>query len=238
MDAAQLRAAFVSGEALADRIRRFRVDRLDLIEAGEAALPMPAGPLAVLHIVPLDGFAGRSDVTVGEYGAMLMPPGGAQPHGVHSRFTLDGHATYQISGSRDEASAYALLMRSGAIEAVIDVADGNVDTIPSALLAWPFLTRFKSYIAGLKRHSLQPPLYLFLSYLRVRDRRLFHERRENVSPASYPRDRLLLPEVVIDSMDRDASQALRPSFDILFNAFGWPNAFIFGEDGNYRGPKW
>lgn len=148
------------------------------------------------------------------------------------------HITVLNPAGRDQASAYTLLMRSGAIEAVIALADGNLNAIPSAMTAWPFLTRFKSYMAGLQSHDLQPPLYLFLSYLRVRDHRLFYERRENLSPASYPRDRLLLPEIVLDSMDHDAAQLLRPSFDILFNAFGWLNAFIFDEEGKYRGPTW
>lgn len=60
LDVAELRAAFLSSDGLMQGIRRFRQERLGLIEAGEGALPVRATAKLAFHIVPLAAFASAS----------------------------------------------------------------------------------------------------------------------------------------------------------------------------------
>jgi hypothetical protein len=64
LDVGELRTAFTQSEAIPDRIRTFRVERLLKIQAGETPLPMVVGAKAILHLVPLSAMSGRMAIDV------------------------------------------------------------------------------------------------------------------------------------------------------------------------------
>lgn len=49
------------------------------------------------------------------------------------------------------------------------------------------------------------------------------------------RDVLLLPESVIDDLTTDATQFLRPLFDLVWNAAGFARSYNFDEGGKWVG---
>jgi len=56
MDVGELRNAFLMGEALSDRVRDFRAERLARIESGDIPTPIRPGAKAVLHVSPVEAF--------------------------------------------------------------------------------------------------------------------------------------------------------------------------------------
>ena len=50
------------------------------------------------------------------------------------------------------------------------------------------------------------------------------------------RDTVILPDAVIESLDVNVSQALKPIFDAVWNACGFPCSFNYDKDGQWN-PK-
>lgn len=57
----EIRSAFIASESLAERLRRFRSDRIAKIVADEAPLPLVSKPKIVLHVVPIS-FASSTNI--------------------------------------------------------------------------------------------------------------------------------------------------------------------------------
>jgi schlafen family protein len=86
LDVGEIRAAFLRSETTADRIRRFRTDRLTRIIAGEfpTRAPLADAPKLILHIAPLGAFDAGISVDVarciedGSFWGTFPPLGGAR----------------------------------------------------------------------------------------------------------------------------------------------------------------
>ena len=95
MDVTEIRAAFLMAEAVPERIRRFRDDRLSKIVAGETPLPMDSGPKMVLHLLPVSSFSKPTtvDAVAVSRNFVHMPPmAGGGCNG--ARMNLDGCVTF------------------------------------------------------------------------------------------------------------------------------------------------
>ena len=75
MDVTELRQAFTLGEVIAERIKRFRLERIGTVERGETPFALLSGPLAVFHIVPLSSFTSPGEITFDPNSVEIMPPG-------------------------------------------------------------------------------------------------------------------------------------------------------------------
>lgn len=241
LDTGELRSAFLAGDTLVQAIRRFRLERLSVIEAGEGAVPLMTGAKMVLHIVPLLSFGTRSDVRPAHYDPGLYPIGAGS--GFNSRPTLEGLATFPgPEGDPDGAQSYTLLFRSGVVEAAARI--GHTDRqgypyIPSSSVDWEILKRFDGYLECLNRYGVEPPFYVFLSLLGVRDHYLLYGNRDyGVLRRAPGRDTLLLPEIVIEDPTTEQSAMLKPMFDMVANAFGHPHSFNFDQAGKYVGERY
>lgn len=77
---------------------------------------------------------------------------------------------------------------------------------------------------------MEPPIFVMLSLLGVKG----YKMAVSIYDSGHPidRDLLILPEVVIDSYESDVAKAMKPAFDSVWNAAGWPGS------KNYEGDKW
>jgi hypothetical protein len=48
------------------------------------------------------------------------------------------------------------------------------------------------------------------------------------------RDYLLIPEILVESYDTPASEILRPAFDAVWQACGFPRSLNYDEQGNWQ----
>jgi hypothetical protein len=118
MDVDQLRAAFVSNEAVADRVRSFRRDRIGIVRNVNAApVRIGSGPKLILHILPVASFAlgVRLIDVVSESTRQFSPMGTRGPGDYTSRLNLEGRVNHTLlaHGSSDR---YTQVFRSGALE--------------------------------------------------------------------------------------------------------------------------
>lgn len=117
MDVDELRIAFNLTETIAERIRKFRIDRVSNIFADETPIPLYQNPKIVLHLIPINSFNPAQKYaidSIASHSGRLSP---IYCSGWNHRFNLDGFLTY--SGDRnDKSHSYVQLYRNGIIEAV------------------------------------------------------------------------------------------------------------------------
>lgn len=237
LDVTELRAAFLSADGLVQSIRRFRQERLGLIEAGEGALQLRPTATLVLHIVPLSAFG--TAFAIDDSRTLLAPL--TSDSGFNTRHTLEGFASFVGREDLPESlSSYTLLFRSGIVEAVSAVGydDEQGPMIPALAVEVALLRFYPHYMEILSKLGLEPPFYLFLSLLGVRDHHLVGGQRFFGLPHKYRREVLLLPEIVVTDAALAAESVLRPTFDMLWNAFGYPRSFSFDTNGRYVGERY
>ena len=237
LDVDEIRAAFALSEALTERIQRFRADRLAKIVAGETPVSLNAGPKIALHLVPFEAFGrGRGfDLVLTDLQPEL-PPICAQAF-TH-RYNIDGLLTFEPAGDRSVAYSYVQLFRSGIIEAVdIGIIQAREKSL-SIGYEEELLIYMKRYLLYMKKLGITTPVFIMLSFLGVRGYIMggvnnFSRGRRGQDPID--RDSLVIPEVLLETFDKDPAEVMRPAFNAVWNASGWPRSMNYDENGKWIG---
>ncbi len=190
VDVTELRSLFSQSEALADRLKRFRHERLATIRAGESPLGPNASGKLVLHLIPLQSFepGGLFDLSNLQEDFELQP---LYARGSSCRHNFDG-VSKTATSPHVGTYGYLQIFRNGILE-----------TVDTGLLS-------------------------------VRDGKKYEARyyRSDISDARIDRDELVLPEIAVTDFTVNPFELLKPIFDIVWNAAGWP------ESHNYSNGEW
>ena len=95
------------------------------------------------------------------------------------------------------------------------------------------------YLQDLRSVGVDAPLYLMLTLLGVYGFNFAVSERLQVravgNRAIHPIDRRVLdvPDRFIESLDANIDGVLRPVFDVLWNAAGWPRSMSYDEQGRW-----
>lgn len=236
-DVTELRSAFLSAESIVQSLRRFRQERLSVIEAGEGAVPLPNFATLVFHVVPLSSLSAPIEIEIDFNRDILFPM--TSGSGFNTRHTIEGFATYV--GQEDvpgTLSSYSLLFRSGIVEAVSVVGFPTEQGLflPPSNIESALLKYAPSYIKALLDKGLEQPYYLFVSLLGIRGYILVTNRPSfGMRPVRPRQDVLLFPEIVLNDPDFSADKVFRKTFDRFWNAFGYPQSASFDASGTYVG---
>lgn len=236
LDVGELRIAFNLSETITERIRNFRLDRISKIFANETPVPFYDNPKIMLHLIPIISFSPAQSYDIGKIAShpASMPP--IRSGGWSNRYNLDGFLTY--SGGREEKShSYVQLFRNGIIEAAegLLLRPREELIIPSIAYEQALISSLTDYISILKTLNVEPPIFVFLALLGVKGYSLGVDTWKYVIDEIHTieRDILLLPEVVIESYDVSADKVLRPCFDSIWNACGFPRALYYNDEGEW-----
>ena len=238
LDVGELRTAFTMSETLAARIRNFRTERIARIQGRETPVPLNPGGCLVVHAVPLEGFAGSVSLDVGVLGsdAGLIRPMQATTD-FSRRINLDGHMTFCSTGG-GSTDSYVQKFRTCAVESVLVLADGEGRMYLPSAGSESDVMGFLGEFAGFARElSLEPPYFLFLSFVGVRGC-VFGVDRSMRRPGSslvFQDDMVVLPEIAMLDRDAPVHEVLRPVFDMVWNAFGFIGSRNYDDEGNWVG---
>lgn len=238
MDVTELKIAFNLSETITERIRRFREDRISKIFSNETPVPFYDNAKIVLHLIPITSFdpAQRYELNkITSYPEKLEP---MVQFGFHSRHNLDGFLTY----SRDKEGksySYVQLFTNGIIEAVEGrylnprENEGNLLSIRGTAYELKLIESSSIYLSSLKELNVELPIFIFLTLVGVKGyfmsfgQGMFKERGEY----EIDRDILLLPEVIIENYDTAPEEFLKPCFDAMWNACGFPKSPNYNTAG-------
>ncbi len=236
LDVAELRAVFNLSETVIDRIRNFRQDRVSKIFANETPVPFYENAKIVLHLIPIISFnpAQSYDIGIIASNPTSMPP---IRSGGWSRYNLDGFLTYD-EDQEGKSRSYVQLFRSGIIEAVegwLLRPHGDELIIPSIRYEAELIKSLSAYLSLLRTLNVEPPVFVFLTLLGVKGYSMaVNKWRFWIDEIhTIDRDVLLLPERIIESYDVKAEDVLKPCFDSIWNACGFPKDLYYNDAGEW-----
>lgn len=234
LDVSELRLAFSMTETVAARIREFRTDRIAKINAGLMPALLTGEGRMVVHVVPLQSFMTRTSIDIGVYAAGSTPlrPMGAT--GWNHRINLDGFVTFESHGGKSSFS-YTQMFRTGVAEAAFSLSsDGSTKALPSVAFEYYTLEMVKEYLSFAEAFEVEPPFLIFLSLVGVQGCILGLNPGVFLRGANIPlaEDVLTLPEVVVEESNGPLDIALKPAFDMVWNAFGLVGSLNYDETGN------
>ncbi len=248
LDVHELRSSFLANETLGERLKSFRLDRINKLVSGNSPVPLAGPHLMVLHLLPVVGSRPEARLSTNDLkpllNQILLQPMGNQ--GYTPTFNFDGFLA-AAPGNGQPNNTYVQLLRSGFLESVdsrtlrplAPESEGGSPRkiIPS--IAWEqrlihALANHLDAFAGLR---LPPPYVLSISLLNVKGFTMYvgnSYRYDQESAHPIDRDHLLTDEVLIESAAEKPDRILRPLFDQIWNACGWPHSINFDSQGNWK----
>lgn len=135
---------------------------------------------------------------------------------------------------------YLQIFRNGIIEAVeaflLRGADGPI--IPSVAYEKELLDALPRFLSIQKKLGVEPPLFIMLTFLGVAGFTMAVDRARFIWREDHPidRDSLLIPEIMIEKFECNAAEVMKPAFDAVWNAAGWPKSMNYNDEGKWVGP--
>lgn len=231
-DVSELKTAFLLTENIADRIRNFVAERITAVYANNTPCPLNNGARVMMHFLPLSSFSLSELLSIEACRKQtnLNPLGGS---GWNSRINLDGFLNFSgsIGGS---CEAYTQLYRTGVIETVCAIEQLKDQLIiPSTWIEEQILRIFSLYLRSYQELGIEPPVFVFLTFLGIKEYSLLVNQRTFRQTHTIDRDLIQLPEITIEMYDVNAQTILRPLFDMVWNAWGYDRCFNYNDEGNW-----
>ncbi|KKN28470.1 hypothetical protein LCGC14_0853990 [marine sediment metagenome] len=232
LDIQELRYAFLLSETLAENLKKFRQSRLLKIIAHETPFPLGETKMTILHLVPFYAFKPGQSYNLEEIYQLDFEP--LFTTGYNKRYNIDGILFYFRRSEEPFTSTYLQVFRNGIIESAEDHLASEIpeNFFPITLIEKKLIRKMKLYLKNLKLLKIEPPVFLFLSFIGYKGYRII-ELDPLMLKDSIDRDVLLLPEVIIENYDEEASKILKFCFDALWNAFGYPKSENYNEEGEW-----
>ncbi len=241
----EVRDAFLRGQEVAGRVRRFHHDRLDALYRNDTEhLPFSlrelGGKLAV-HLIPFSAMSPGVHVDLARVhprsGGGLLPMGG----GGDVRYNADGLLVFSMRTDDFPEDRYVQVFRNGAIEAVrtgiVETAQDHGASLSGWILDGTLARVVPEYLALMRdRLEIPPPIAIFVALIQCTGARI----DATGLPYSLPRrtvierSRVAPNEALLLTYDDNVMQALKPVLDTLWNAAGWECSPYFDDNGSSR----
>jgi len=248
LDVNEIRAAFVGAETAVRRLSEFRADRTANILKGNALWPLSSSRVGVIHILPLASFASGYKCEIHKIPQEIKPilyPMGRRPPTYIEKFTFDGYGNqFSWSAERGAVHAYSHLFRNGAIENVnadfldqfFSTTDVEGEAAHAHWLEILIMDCAERMLKIMKLLEISGPYYLLLALLNVKGLRVTRDTQLPFPSdvRTIDQENLILPEILFENTDVAIESAMRNSFDMIWNACGWPRSFSYDEHGAHK----
>jgi hypothetical protein len=239
-DIEELRQLFTLRSITEERIRQFRDKRIELIQSNNPPQRIEIGPLAILHLLP---FSMSNSSIFFDVAALYkdkhaygdFPLLGRLTQG--TRHNFDGLLAHSKVNDRGSYSDYTQIFRNGAVETISNVffGSGTID-IPS--MEETIRTKLPIFVEIQRKLGVTPPILVMVSILHVGGYKIETSHRPPRHPEDFGYDsidatNLIIPESIINNYEFDVNEVLRPIFDIIWNAAGYPRSLSYDENGKW-----
>jgi hypothetical protein len=237
LDVLEIKQAFLLSETITERIRNFRMGRLARMAAMETPVPLTSGPKLIVHVVPMHAFdlSTNFDLSMAQTEVTSFRP---IVEGLVSepRYNFDGFLRSSFPSRSSEAISYIQIFRNGAIEAVDTYVLSTYQadkTIFGNYLEDSLLGALPGYLSFQKKLGVDLPIFVMLTLQGVASFKIVPDGISHHMNAPLPIDRpdLLVPEILIQDFDCKLGEALKPTFDAIWNASGWKESMSLRKSG-------
>jgi hypothetical protein len=143
------------------------------------------------------------------------------------------------SGVEGARQSYAQFFRNGAIEGVAELRTD--DGVSSRFVGGPFtelvVSHVRQYLEVLKSYEMGLPIYIFLSFCNAA-KTVYRYAPGCVGwfeTTPLGREIAAFPEIFVDDFSVDVPAAIRPVFNVVWNAFGFDQCEMYDGQSKLRG---
>jgi hypothetical protein len=230
LDVTELKQAFLLSETITERARNFRIERLGRIVSQETPIQLENNPKLILHMIPFRAFdlASRFGMESVDKDQTNFTP--ISTHTVISRkYNFDGFLRYSHQVSSSVAYSYVQMFRNGIIEAVdADVLSGSsgAGMIGGENCESAVLCAIPRFLTVQKKLGVELPIAIMITLQGVAGLTIGSSASRFGFRQEGPIDRndLLVPEVLIENYEAKIDEAMKPAFDAIWSASGWPGS--------------
>jgi hypothetical protein len=240
MDMMEIRHAVLDVAGLPQQVEEHRSTRVSRILAGETPIQLlPNCAVFMLHIIPISHFTEAKTVDV--TGVKSRPMQSINVHVTRSRLNADGFLFYGGVDSEYERG-YVQLFRDGVLEFCATHEDqpreyNGMLGLSSQWQEEGFLVSLRQGLELLSELGIEPPLYIGLTLARIRGAAMTRPQRfwrfEDGDQIAFDKDLILAPTVVVESADENPAHILRPAFDAVWQASGFPYSPYYNDEGDW-----
>jgi len=230
----ELRVMFTASATIFDRIGEFHHRRQAAVHSGKTPIAL-AEPQLVLHVIPFSALGAGLSIDPRTMSGQALPPIFHWDN--RNSYNFDGYLT---TSGRDGHAGYVQVYRNGIVESAaggISTVTERGPTLSAEDVEDQIATKVEHYLNALLHVEVPPPLAVLLAGVRMHGTAIVPRSApysEPLVPQSEP-DMFFQPVIIEDygSLE-DYRQALKPVFDALWNAGGYPGSQSYGSDGQWR----
>jgi hypothetical protein len=241
MDYFELKNVFNLSETLAEKIRRFREERISSILSNETPIFLKNSAKVVLHIIPINAFyIGRKYEIekITPYPHRLKP---MYAHYYSLRYNFDGLLGIESTNEDEPAYGYVQLYRNGIIESTsTEFCNNDKRLISSGSYEIEVVHSLSEYLETYKMLNVEFPIFVFLSVVGVKGYKMESNNELNsiirtVRGRNYYIDRNVLAnsEILLSKYPENVGKVLKPAFDAIRNACGFAGSENYNEEGEW-----
>jgi hypothetical protein len=234
LDVNELRTAFTLSSTVTERIRAFRTDRIISLVNNQTPMQFTDDPKIVLHCIPLESFAGQPQYDVRplyDNPRRLLPMGTTN---WDRRLNLEGLIVFGLS---TPCFSYTQLYRNG----IVEVVNGTILAteykgqllIPSIAYEQDLLNYLPHCFRVLQEIGANAPVVVALTLLKTRGLGMGIDSFGFERGYPIDRDTIVLPETIVGNLSTPPEQILKPLFDLIWNACGYPGSKNFDSEGKW-----
>jgi hypothetical protein len=217
--------------------QNYRDERIRRIVAGEAPIKPDDKPRTILHIIPAKAFDPRARINLASLQLETDRLRPIQGYTWGPRYEADGLLT--VARNEGVDYSYLKLFQNGLAEAasasLLRRWDGR-PLIPSTSFESELFEVLLHVRSIQKELGVEMPLFILLSLIGVKGYEMGYDReRYAVDGHPIEQDNLLVPETVMNNYEDDVDKVMRPVFDTVWRACGWPGSPNFDENGKWAG---
>lgn len=232
LDVVEIRSAFADGGQTEKRIKDFVNERIAKVIANETPVSLNDGAQVLLHMIPLSAFREKRDCFHLASKLQIRPM--HADYGFTPRINLDGVLSFQNAGD-EKAFGYTQVYRNGIIETIDSMLlNTNAKLIPRSHVEKEIVKTFTEYLPMIDQLELDYPLVCILTLIGVRGFTF------SLRPRAYLRDKheidrdvVIAPDVVLNERPAKPASSLKPIFDAIWQAAGFPKSPNYNEKGEW-----
>jgi hypothetical protein len=235
----ELREAFGLSASIADRMKKFRADRIASL-LSDAACPLSSRPFVVLHIMPQGAFDSAQSV---DLALVMNRPGLIWPMrdaGFSTKLNFDGVLAYfpgdHLAQEAKSVRSYVQVFRDGCVEIVTteifhDLEHGKI-IFPAYEESIELAVR--RHLIMLEAARVEPPFFVALTVIGAEDYSLAVRDQFGFERVSAPigREIVIVPETPIYTYASTYHDGLKEPFDRIWQTCGQSGSI------NYSSGKW
>jgi hypothetical protein len=224
MDVTEIRTGFLLSETITTNIQNFVDNRINTILSDEGPAKIYNNPIAIIHFIPLSAFSTNKTFTtmeIDEKSQDVLPIASS----TNIRYNFDGVLKYSWNEQEPcNNISYCQLFRNGITEYVWQ--DFVIDKI---ILSPNFenniIDSIKCTIKYVDLLELGSPNFLFICLHNVKNIKMTPANRiaARFVQDTIDRNHLKLPNIMIEGNNIDVKKSLKPIFDLIWNACGYPS---------------